>query len=168
MGGYITGSFGANVGIVLDDLTLYAGGQIDPAFQFFGVIDTRLAGFSRFEFRELEGTNGDAKYIYADEFAFGRAPSLDTDGDGLVDSLDNCTLVPNADQRDTDADNFGNICDPDFDNNNIVDRLDNQTFRAALQTADPDADLNGDGIVNIGDYRILRSYVGSPPGPSGL
>ncbi|MCA8966853.1 MAG: hypothetical protein H6977_06865 [Gammaproteobacteria bacterium] len=33
---------------------------------FFGVIDT--AGFGSFEYRETEGTRGDAKYIFADQF----------------------------------------------------------------------------------------------------
>ncbi len=36
--------------------------------KFFGVID--LAGFTRFEFRELEGTVEDAKLIFADDFYF--------------------------------------------------------------------------------------------------
>jgi hypothetical protein len=39
---------------------------IGTAKTFFGVIDT--AGFSRFEFRELEGTASDMKYIFADDF----------------------------------------------------------------------------------------------------
>ena len=68
VGGYITGSFGANVGIVLDDLTLLAGGHITSGFQFFGAIDTRLAGFRQFEFRELDGKIGQALYIFGDDF----------------------------------------------------------------------------------------------------
>jgi hypothetical protein len=68
VGGYITGSHGANVGIVLDDSTLYNGGQISPSYQFFGVIDTRPAGFRRFEFRELDGKIGQALFIWADDF----------------------------------------------------------------------------------------------------
>lgn len=68
VGSYITGIFGANVGIVLDDLELFAGGQITNDFQFFGVIDTRLTGFRQFEFRELDGKIGQALYIFADDF----------------------------------------------------------------------------------------------------
>jgi hypothetical protein len=134
--------------------------------QFYGLIVPD--GVTEFEFRELEGTSGDAKYIFADEFAFGRAPDLDSDGDGVVDSQDNCTLVPNADQRNTDGDRYGNICDPDFDDNEFVGRADFAYFRSMLQTADPDADLNDDGIVNFGDFQIMRPYFGGPPGPSGL
>lgn len=55
---------------------------------FFGVIDT--AGFHRFEFREIEGTIDDAKYLWADDFTVARASAacndgLDNDGDGLRD-----------------------------------------------------------------------------------
>src|SRR4029450_6775085 len=44
---------------------------------------------------------------------FGRA--RDRDADGIADGEDNCTLVANADQRDTNDDGFGNICDTDID-----------------------------------------------------
>jgi len=35
----------------------------------------------------------------------------DTDGDGLIDSLDNCPVTANRDQFDTDMDGVGNACD---------------------------------------------------------
>ncbi len=35
----------------------------------------------------------------------------DTDGDGVVDSIDNCPSVPNPDQADADGDRFGDVCD---------------------------------------------------------
>ena len=41
--------------------------------KFFGVIDS--AGFTKFEFRELEGTIEDAKFIFADDFYFA-GPSI--------------------------------------------------------------------------------------------
>jgi hypothetical protein len=41
---------------------------LGTAYEFFGVIDS--AGFAGFEFRELEGTIDDAKYIFADDFSF--------------------------------------------------------------------------------------------------
>jgi hypothetical protein len=34
----------------------------------------------------------------------------DLDGDGIPDTLDNCPAVSNADQRDTDANGFGDAC----------------------------------------------------------
>ena len=39
----------------------------------------------------------------------------DTDGDGIADSLHNCSLIANALQRDSNGDGFGNRCDGDFE-----------------------------------------------------
>jgi cysteine-rich repeat protein len=38
--------------------------------------------------------------------------SVDTDGDGVFDAVDNCPLDKNADQADDDLDGIGNVCDP--------------------------------------------------------
>jgi hypothetical protein len=40
----------------------------------------------------------------------------DTDSDGVNDETGNCTDVANADQRDTDSDGYGKICDADLNN----------------------------------------------------
>ena len=69
VGGYVTGSFGANVAIVINDTTLYPGGQIS-GYQFFGVVDTRPAGFTKFEFREVDGKVGQAFFVFGDDFTF--------------------------------------------------------------------------------------------------
>ncbi len=92
----------------------------------------------------------------------------DTDGDGVPDTGDNCTEVANADQRDTDNDGYGNICDGDFNNDSIVNASDLAYFRSRYITTDPDANLNGNGIVDAGDLSIFRSLYMKPPGPSGL
>jgi hypothetical protein len=92
----------------------------------------------------------------------------DADGDGILDHEDNCTLVANADQRDTNGDGFGNVCDPDLDDNGLVNRADIRLLRDALFTADADADFNGDGIVDLIDVGIARGFLFQAPGPSGL
>jgi probable HAF family extracellular repeat protein len=97
----------------------------------------------------------------------GLPPFADTDADSVLDPVDNCTLLRNADQRDTDGDLYGNRCDPDFDNDGIVDRDDLDYLRSVFGTADPDGDLDGDGIVGPRDLAILRDFRGAPPGPSG-
>ncbi|HET8944746.1 MAG TPA: thrombospondin type 3 repeat-containing protein [Dehalococcoidia bacterium] len=45
----------------------------------------------------------------------------ETDGDGIVDSLDNCDTVPNPLQEDMDGDMQGDVCDPDDDNDGYMD-----------------------------------------------
>lgn len=98
----------------------------------------------------------------------GKADDTDGDGDGVVDTSDNCTLVPNPAQRDTDGDNYGNYCDPDFDNNLFINAADLAYMKSMFFTADPDADLNGNGIVNGADIAILKDIFFGVPGPSGL
>ena len=59
-----------------------------------------------------------AKLRQADANADGRGDACqipDTDGDGRIDTLDNCPAVRNADQADQDGDNVGDLCDPDRD-----------------------------------------------------
>jgi len=68
--------------------------------------------------------------------------SLDADGDALNHDEDNCTLVANVDQLDTDNDGMGDACDPDDDNDGLADTLE------ILIGTDPllDADADGDGL----------------------
>jgi hypothetical protein len=92
----------------------------------------------------------------------------DSDEDGVLDNSDNCTLVPNADQRDSNGDGYGNACDPDLDNNGTVNFLDVGLMKSVFFTDDADADLDGNGSVNFLDVGILKEFVFQPPGPSGL
>lgn len=95
-------------------------------------------------------------------------PAFDSDGDGIADARDNCTDVANADQRDSDGDNYGNLCDPDLNNDGIVNFEDLAAFRPVFLATDGDADFNGDGLVNFADLAIFRSHFLKAPGPSGL
>ena len=47
-------------------------------------------------------------------------PDIDSDGDGIMDCIDNCYLVENPDQLDSDDDTVGDACDncPDHPNKN--------------------------------------------------
>jgi hypothetical protein len=90
----------------------------------------------------------------------------DEDDDGLLDVVDNCTVVFNPLQIDVDGDGFGNFCDPDFNNDGIVNIMDMAYLKATFFTDDALADLNGDGVVNAEDLGILSSMFFAPPGPS--
>ena len=92
----------------------------------------------------------------------------DSDSDAVCDPADNCTLVSNPLQRDTDGDDYGNYCDPDFNNDLLVNAIDLASFKARYFSSDVDADLNGDGVVNASDLAILKSMYLQAPGPSGL
>jgi len=97
---------------------------------------------------------------------------VDTDNDGIIDSEDNCVDVYNPDQRDTNQDGYGNICDPDLDNDGDVTSDDGDIVEAAYGLTpespewDSDTDLNGDDIIDMSDVIIWSDMYGDPPGPS--
>lgn len=92
----------------------------------------------------------------------------DYDSDGVLDPVDNCIEIANPDQRDTDSDGYGNICDADFDNQLLVEFSDLAYLKSKMLTSDPDADLNGSGKVDAVDLLLLQDQFFAPPGPSGL
>jgi len=51
----------------------------------------------------------------------GNEPLADIDFDGIDDSSDNCVQLFNPDQKDTDGDGFGDVCDQDDDNDGVRD-----------------------------------------------
>jgi hypothetical protein len=96
-------------------------------------------------------------------------PTADTDDDRMPNARDNCSLVANATQFDSNADGYGNICDGDLNNNGgSVNFSDLALFRTAFGTTNPDADFNTSGSVNFSDLALFRAMFGKPPGPSGL
>lgn len=92
----------------------------------------------------------------------------DADMDTVADKSDNCTNVINQNQRDTNKDGFGNICDADLNNDRRTDLKDKSIMMKAFSRYDPNADLNGNGIVNMQDWDLLIKMYGKAPGPSGL
>lgn len=98
----------------------------------------------------------------------GLLPVSDVDNDGIADTADNCTLIANSDQRDSDGDGFGNDCDPDLDNNGIVNFLDVTAWIPVFNSAcgDVASDFNGDGACNFADFILLSEFFLQVPGPS--
>lgn len=130
------------------------------------LIDLRMLSYP-FAILEEQGTP--ANFALDDIYYSTPTQPVDSDGDGVIDTSDNCTLIANADQRDTNADGYGNACDPDLDNNGVVNFADISLWVPFFNTATAgDADFNGDGAANFGDFAIIREFFLQPPGPSGV
>ncbi|MFK8028665.1 MAG: S8 family serine peptidase [Gammaproteobacteria bacterium] len=95
---------------------------------------------------------------------------IDSDGDGVLDLADNCTLLSNPGQRDTNGDGYGNMCDPDLNNDGVVNFVDIQAWTSFFNVAcgNVDEDINGDGLCNFIDYQAFGNFFLQPPGPSGV
>ena len=86
---------------------------------------------------------------------------IDSDSDGLVDSLDNCDSIYNPLQKNLDEDEFGDECDEDIDSDGYLNEDDNcnrSPMSPRLSDRDSDGcydfedeDIDGDGIANEND-----------------
>jgi len=115
--------------------------------------------------------------------AIATAIPLDSDGDGVIDAIDNCPSVANNDQADLDGDGVGDACDlcTDSDGDGFANPafpastcgVDNCPLVANSSQEDTDHDGIGDacccsgergnvnqtGIVDLADLSALVSYL---------
>ena len=99
--------------------------------------------------------------VIVDDFVVeGFVDDEDDDNDGILDVDDNCPLIANADQTNTDGDTEGDACDLDDDNDGLEDQEDNCALNANADQADFDGDgigdvcdddIDGDGVPNTND-----------------
>ncbi len=119
-------------------------------------------------------TDDDGVFDGSDAFPLDPAERFDSDNDGVGNETDNCPLVINTSQIDTDEDGFGDLCDSDDDNDGVLDTEDDfplDDTRSVASDADQDGwpadqdpddndasnpgtdfiDTDGDGIGNATD-----------------
>jgi hypothetical protein len=90
--------------------------------------------------------------VVIDDFGIsGFADDEDDDDDGILDGDDNCPLIPNPAQEDTDGDGEGDACDTDDDNDGIPDTEDNCPLIPNPGQEDADNDGIGDVCDTDGD-----------------
>jgi hypothetical protein len=131
-----------------------------------GPRDTRLGGLSGFDLDAVAA-------VHSVEIS--GAP--DADADGFPDAADSCPSVANADQRDTDGDGAGDLCDdeplPDADADGVPDVFDDCPEVSNPDQADADGDgtgdacetpevpdLDADGVADAADNCPTRANAG--------
>ena len=93
VGGFFTGTNGANLALILDAGLPIGLGKISVGTeQFFGVIDT--AGFATFRFEEVDGKVGQQRLVFADDFTIGDGVTIFTDGFETGDTTKWTAAVP--------------------------------------------------------------------------
>ena len=87
-------------------------------------------------------------------------PMLDSDKDGIPNSVDICVLVYNPNQLDMDEDNVGDACDDDIDGDGVMNIFDKCPFISNSDQLDIDNDgigdacdddMDGDAILDVDD-----------------
>jgi hypothetical protein len=104
-----------------------------------------------------KGRSPDVEVVSGDNPLYKKA---DSDQDGIIDSLDNCPDVANADQADADNNKIGDACE-DFDRDGVINAKDNCPNIANKLQRDVDGDGVGDKCDNA-ESRFMEKYPWIP------
>lgn len=91
----------------------------------------------------------------------------DYDNDSISDNADNCKLISNSDQLDSDKDGAGDLCDDDLDGDSIANNADNCPDDYNHDQYDRDKDGKGDAcdlniFTKVGIYDPVLENVSIP------
>jgi hypothetical protein len=93
-------------------------------------------------------TDGDGVPNSVDFVPLDQNKTGDLDADGIRDTKDNCSSVSNPDQSDRDSDGIGDVCDSDNDDDGMPDDYEDAN---GLDSSinDANGDLDNDGVSNV-------------------
>ena len=92
-----------------------------------------------------------------DEDQIGDNADLDDDNDTHLDNADNCPLIANTDQLNTDGDSLGDACDADDDNDGVDDGDDDDSINP-LVCRDLDVDACDDCSSGVDGFGPLDDF----------
>ncbi len=92
----------------------------------------------------------------------GNPSSTDADGDGVLDTVDNCPSVSNPKQEDMDNDKKGDACDPDIDGDGIPNEVELANGLNPKDPTDAAKDNDGDGLSNFEELVKYAQYKIDP------
>ena len=97
--------------------------------------------------------------VVSDGDGVGDACEADSDGDGVIDDIDNCPTAANTSQVDADRDGRGDTCDGDDDGDGVADGDDRCPSTAAGAPVLSTGCSLAETCPTTGDWRNHGAYV---------